>query len=48
MSIAIITGSTGLVGSESVNFFHEKGFKVIGIDNDMRKFFWKRKFYQPN
>ncbi len=40
MSIAIITGSTGLVGSESVNFFHEKGFKVIGIDNDLRKFFF--------
>ena len=27
MSIALITGSTGLVGSESVNFFHDKGFE---------------------
>ena len=26
MSVAIITGSTGLVGSETVNFFHDKGF----------------------
>ena len=40
MSIAIITGSSGLVGSEAVNFFHDKGFDVIGIDNDLRKFFF--------
>ncbi len=40
MSIAIITGSSGLVGSESVNFFHDKGFDVIGIDNNLRKFFF--------
>ena len=42
MSIAIITGSSGLVGSESVNFFSHKGFDVIGIDNNLRaKFFGK-------
>ena len=40
MSIILITGSSGLVGSESVNFFSEKGFDVIGIDNDLRKFFF--------
>jgi len=40
MSIAIITGSSGLVGSESVKFFSEKGFNVIGIDNNLRKFFF--------
>ena len=40
MSIAIITGSTGLVGSEAVNFFHDKGFDVVGIDNNLRKFFF--------
>ena len=40
MSIVLITGSSGLVGSESVNFFCDKGFKVIGIDNDLRKFFF--------
>jgi CDP-paratose 2-epimerase len=33
MKIAIITGSSGLVGSEAVKFFIEKGFYVIGIDN---------------
>ncbi len=42
MSIVIITGSSGLVGSESVNFFCDKGFDVIGIDNDLRKFFFGR------
>ena len=40
MSIVLITGSNGLVGSESVNFFSDKGFKVIGVDNDLRKYFF--------
>jgi|TARA_B110000971_G_scaffold48393_1_gene48449 CDP-paratose 2-epimerase len=40
MSIVLITGSSGLVGSESVNFFSKKGFDVIGIDNNLRKFFF--------
>jgi CDP-paratose 2-epimerase len=40
MSIILITGSSGLVGSESVNFFSKKGFDVVGIDNDLRKFFF--------
>ena len=40
MSVVIITGSTGLIGSESVDFFCKKGFDVIGIDNNLRKFFF--------
>ena len=40
MSVVIITGSSGLVGSESVNFFCEKGFDVIGLDNNLREFFF--------
>ncbi|MCP4110684.1 MAG: NAD-dependent epimerase/dehydratase family protein [Desulfobacteraceae bacterium] len=40
MDTAIITGSAGLIGSESVNFFAEKKFNIIGIDNDMRKYFF--------
>ncbi len=40
MSIAIITGSAGLIGSESARYFHEKGFEVWGIDNNMRKYFF--------
>ena len=40
MNIALITGSCGLVGSESSAFFAQKGFKIIGIDNNIRKFFF--------
>lgn len=32
----LITGSLGLVGSEAVSFFKEKGWDVIGIDANMR------------
>ena len=42
MKIALITGSSGLVGSEATEFFIKKKFKVIGIDNDYRKFFFGR------
>src|SRR3990167_10340757 len=36
----LVSGSLGLVGSEAVKFFKEKGWEVIGIDNNMRaKFF---------
>jgi CDP-paratose 2-epimerase len=40
MKIALITGSAGLIGSEAVRFFHEQGFAVVGIDNDLRKYFF--------
>ena len=40
MSVVIITGSSGLVGSEAVSFFCNKGFDVIGIDNNLRNFFF--------
>ena len=40
MSIVLITGSSGLIGSESVEFFCKKGFDVLGIDNNLRKFFF--------
>src|SRR6188474_738833 len=36
----LVTGSAGLIGSETARFFHEKGYRVIGIDNDMRKVFF--------
>jgi CDP-paratose 2-epimerase len=38
--IALVTGSQGLVGSESVKFLINKGLNVIGIDNDSRKYFF--------
>jgi len=36
----LVTGSAGLIGSEAVRFFVQKGFQVVGIDNDMRKAFF--------
>ena len=36
MATAIVTGSGGLIGSESVRHFVEAGFDVIGLENDMR------------
>lgn len=50
----LVTGSAGLIGSESVKFFAGKGFDIIGIDNDMRAYFfgkeastvWNRKLLE--
>jgi CDP-paratose 2-epimerase len=40
MPTAIVTGSGGLVGSESVIHFAERGWTVVGLDNDMRARFF--------
>ena len=56
MSIALITGSSGLIGSESAYFFSHKGFDIVGIDNNMRQFFfgidgstiWQKKKLKKN
>jgi len=40
MDIALITGSGGLIGSEAVRLFAAKGFKTVGLDNDLRSFFF--------
>lgn len=40
MPVALVTGSGGLIGSESVRYFVEQGFDVIGLDNDMRAYFF--------
>lgn len=40
MSVALITGSAGLIGSEAVGYFAEQGFDIVGIDNDMRRQFF--------
>src|ERR1051325_6206190 len=40
MSIALVTGSAGLIGSETCKKFHAEKFDVIGIDNDMRARFF--------
>lgn len=40
MSVAIITGSAGLIGSEAALYFGGLGLDVVGIDNDMRRAFF--------
>ena len=40
MKIAIVTGSNGLIGSQTVSFLAERDFKVIGVDNGMRSYFF--------
>ncbi|HER27200.1 MAG TPA: NAD-dependent epimerase/dehydratase family protein [Rhodospirillales bacterium] len=40
MSVVIVTGSAGLIGSQSVRLFSGKGMTVVGVDNDMRKYFF--------
>jgi CDP-paratose 2-epimerase len=40
MSVAIITGSGGLIGSEAARHFAGLGLDVVGIDNDMRRVFF--------
>jgi CDP-paratose 2-epimerase len=40
MSVVLITGSNGLIGSEASLFFAELGFDIVGIDNDMRSVFF--------
>ena len=38
MAVVLISGASGLIGSEAAAFFADKGFDVVGIDNDMRRY----------
>src|SRR5213083_1762792 len=40
MQTIIVTGSSGLIGSETANRFAREGLRVVGIDNDMRAQFF--------
>jgi len=40
MQTAIVSGSGGLVGSDSVRHFVQAGYHVVGIENDMRSRFF--------
>lgn len=40
MSVAIITGSAGLIGSETARFLHDQGMEIVGIDNNLREYFF--------
>src|SRR5574340_99938 len=38
----LVTGSSGLIGSEAVEYFDRQGHRVSGLDNNMRGFFFGR------
>ena len=38
--VVLVTGSAGLIGSETVRRFAAEGLQVVGIDNDLRKQFF--------
>jgi len=40
VKIALVTGSAGLIGSEATKKLHHEGFVVVGIDNDLRAYFF--------
>lgn len=40
MKVALVTGAGGLIGSEAVAFFSDKFDLVVGVDNDMRRYFF--------
>lgn len=40
MSVVVVTGSGGLIGSSAATHFASLGLDVIGIDNDMRQYFF--------
>lgn len=40
MAIVLVTGSSGLIGAETVRRFSREGYTVAGIDNDMRSYFF--------
>ncbi len=49
MPTVIVTGSAGLIGSEAAEYFAERGFQIVGIDNDMRsRFFGSEASTRPN
>jgi CDP-paratose 2-epimerase len=36
----LVTGSSGLIGSEAVEYFDRQGHRVVGADNNMRRVFF--------
>ena len=40
MATVLVTGSAGLIGSESVHYFARLGFDIVGLDNDLRSHFF--------
>ena len=48
MNYVLITGSSGLVGSEAVDFFVKRNFKILAIDNNMRKYFFGKLIFSDS
>src|SRR3954447_4320900 len=40
MKTVLVTGSSGLIGSEAVTYFDRRGWRVLGVDNNMRADFF--------
>ena len=40
MKRVLVTGSSGLIGSEAAAFFDQRGWEVHGVDNNMRRDFF--------
>ena len=40
MSVAVVSGSAGLIGSQAVRHFARSGLDAVNIDNDMRSRFF--------
>jgi CDP-paratose 2-epimerase len=40
MQQVVVTGSSGLIGSEAVTYFDARGWRVHGVDNNMRRDFF--------
>lgn len=40
MSVVLVTGSAGLIGSETTKWFAAQGHDVVGVDNNMRAYFF--------
>ena len=40
MAVCIVTGSGGLIGAATVRRFAGEGLDIVGIDNDMRAYFF--------
>ena len=38
--VVLVTGSAGLIGSEAVRFYCKRGYRVVGIDNNARRYFF--------
>ena len=48
MKTILVTGSYGLIGSEVCRYYDNLGYRIIGIDNDMRKYFFNESSKEKN